>query len=185
MKGFLREALITLVLAAVIYFIIQTTIQTSVVNNVSMQPTLIAGHYIIVIKPYYLFTQPDRGEIIIIHPPFAPEEEWVKRVIGLPGDTVEIKNGLVYVNGTPLDEPYIKSPPSYQYGPFTVPPDRYFVLGDNRNNSTDSHFGWTVSRQDIVGKAWFRIWPLNKWGSPGSYPLNKQLVDSTASAPFP
>ena len=181
MKGFLREALITLVLAVAIYFLLQTAIQASIVHNVSMQPTLFAGQRIIVLKPYYHFTQPDRGEIIIIRPPIAPGEEWVKRVIGLPGDTVEVRNGYVYVNGVPLEEPYIKDKPDYRFGPFTVPEDNYFVMGDNRNNSTDSHYGWTVSRDDIVGKAWLRIWPLNKWGSPGSYPLNEQLNPSVGS----
>lgn len=181
MKGFLKEFLITLGLAVVIYLILQTTIQSSIVNNVSMQPTLIAGQRLIVIKAMYVFSEPDRGDIIIVHPPVAPEEEWVKRLIGLPGDTIEIKHGTVYVNTSPLKEPYVKSAPSYTFAPYTVPAGHYFVLGDNRNNSTDSHTGWTVTRDSIVGKAWLRIWPFDKWGTVGSYPLDEQIARSSTA----
>ncbi len=96
-------------------------------------------------------------------------------MIGLPGDTIEIKGGLVYVNGHPLKEPYIKSQPSYALSPFKVPVDSYFVLGDNRNNSNDSHNGWTVPRQNVVGKAWVSIWPPDEWNLGSSYPLQEQL----------
>ena len=184
-KGYLRELLITLGMAIVIYLIFQTVIQSTIVNNVSMQPTLIAGQRLIVVKAYYHFKQPDRGDIIIVRPPIAPEEEWVKRVIGLPGDTVEIKHSTVYVNGVALQEPYLKEPPRYTMTTFKVPEDNFFVMGDNRNNSTDSHFGWTVERQEIIGKAWLRIWPFDKWGSVGDYPLSQQLSESATAAFLP
>jgi signal peptidase I len=144
-----------------------------------MQPGLQDGDRLIVIKPVYTFTSPQRGEIVIIHPPVAPDKEWVKRVIGIPGDTIEIKNGTVYVNNVALDEPYIKAKPAYpRYGPIQVPPDNYFVLGDNRNNSTDSHTGWTVSRQNVVGEVWLRIWPFSNWGIVRGYPLSQELQSS-------
>jgi signal peptidase I len=179
MKSWLRETLITLGLALVIFFILQTTIQSSIVDGSSMQPSLEDGQRLIVIKAAYHFSSPQRGDIIIIHPPVAPQKQWVKRVIGIPGDTIEIKNGTVYVNNIPLDEPYIKAPPDYTYGPVTVPEDNYFVMGDNRNNSTDSHYGWTVPRENIVGEVWLRIWPLDEWGIVHGYPLDNELTGQT------
>jgi signal peptidase I len=179
MKGFIRELLITLGLAIVIFLILQTTIQSSIVEGSSMQPSLQNGERLIVVKPVYTFKSPERGDIVIIHPPVAPEKEWVKRIIGIPGDTVEIKNGTVYVNNVALIEPYIKAKPEYRYGPIKVPVDNYFVLGDNRNNSTDSHTGWTVSRQNIVGGVWLRIWPFDSWGLIHGYPLTEELQNSS------
>ena len=178
MKGFVRELLITVGLAIAIFLILQTTIQSSIVEGSSMQPGLQDGQRLIVIKPAYTFTSPQRGDIVIIHPPVAPDKEWVKRVIGIPGDTVAVKNGLVYVNNVPLNEPYIKTAPSYSLAPYKVPPDNYFVMGDNRNNSTDSHYGWTVTKQNIVGEVWFRIWPFNNWGIVHGYQISQELQSS-------
>jgi len=179
MKSFLRELLITFGLALAIYLVLQTSIQSSIVSNISMEPGLIAGDRLIVIKPIYSFASPERGDVIIIHPPIEPQKEYVKRLIGLPGDTVQISGGRVFINATALEEPYLKETPDYQYGPFTVPQNNYFVLGDNRNYSYDSHTGWTVTGDKIIGKAWVRIWPASKFGSAGSYPLNEQLEVKT------
>jgi signal peptidase I len=183
MKSWVREILITLGLAVAIYLIIQTSLQNSVVYDVSMQPTLIAGQRLIVIKPVYNFKEPERGDIIIVRPPSEPKKEFVKRLIGLPGDTVEVNSGTVYVDKVPLEESYIKEKPRYTMAPFKVPENNYFVLGDNRNNSSDSHLGWTVTRDKIVGMAWLRYWPLNKFGAAGGYPLNEQVEPkATATA---
>jgi signal peptidase I len=184
MKGILKEVIITLGLAAVLYLLMNLIIQSSIVENVSMQPGLYEGQRLIVVKSAYWFGQPQRGDIIIIYPPIEPDRQWVKRLIGLPGDTVEVHNGTVFVNDIPLDEPYTKEQPDYDYPAYTVPEDQYFVLGDNRNNSEDSHFGWTLSSQEIVGKAWLRFWPLDKWGLVNNYPLNEQVeIDkNTATA---
>jgi signal peptidase I len=140
-----------------------------------MEPGLQNGQRLLVVKAIYHFKAPERGDIIVLHPPVAPQNQWVKRVIGLPGDTIEIKNNLVYVNNQPLDEPYIKEAPAYNLPPYQVPADNYFVLGDNRNGSSDSHFRWTVTRDEIVGKVWLRIWPLNSWGIVPGYPLQEEL----------
>jgi signal peptidase I len=183
MKGMLREIVITLGIAIVFYLLLQIFIQSSIVENVSMQPGLIEGQRLIVVKAAYWFGQPQRGDIIIIYPPIEPDKQWVKRVIGLPGDTVAIHNGTVFVNGIALNEPYIKAKPSYTFSLYTVPDGEYFVMGDNRNNSEDSHFGWTVARDKIVGKAWLRIWPLDKFGSVGNYPLNEQVLSGQLSVP--
>jgi signal peptidase I len=180
MKNFFREFLITIGLAVIIFLILQTTIQSSIVDGSSMEPSLNNGQRLIVAKIAYNFKAPQRGDVIIIHPPVAPEKQWVKRVIGLPGDTIEVQKGIVYVNGFPLTEPYIKSPPAYTFNSFMVPQDNYFVMGDNRNNSTDSHYGWTVTRENIVGEVWLRIWPFSNWGIIHAYPLADEL--QTASA---
>ncbi len=175
MKGFIKELVLTLVLAGVIYLLLQTVIQSTIVNNVSMQPTLIAEQRLIVVKTAYTFSDPQRGDIVIVRPPIAPDEEWVKRLIGLPGDTVKVSGGVVNVNGVTLDEPYLNEQPNYTFGPYTVPEGHYFILGDNRNHSYDSHYNWTVTRDQIVGRAWLRIWPFDKFGGVGNYPLNAQV----------
>ncbi len=179
LKGFLREMALTLVLALAVYLLLHSTIESSIVNNISMQPGLIAGQRLIINKVIYNFREPQRGEIIILYPPVQPDEQWVKRLIGLPGDIIEVKNHQLYVNHIPLVEPYIKEAPIYTYGPFQVPAGHYFVMGDNRNNSMDSHYNWTVSHDKIVGKAWLRIWPLSFFGGVGNYPIDPQLSIST------
>jgi signal peptidase I len=183
-KGIVREILITVGLAVVIYLIITTVIQNSEVHDISMQNTLIAGQRLVVVKPYYNFTDPQRGDIIVLRPPMDSQVEFVKRLIGLPGDTILIKGGKVYVNDVMLNEPYIKEVPLSTYGPFTVPEGRYFVMGDNRNHSSDSRTGWTITREEIVGKAVFRYWPLNKFGEPGNYPLNKEVESGINTSPL-
>lgn len=183
MKGFIRELVITLGMALAIFLVLQTTIQSSIVDGSSMQPGLEDGQRLIVVKAVYKFKQPERGDVIIIHPPIAPQKQWVKRVIGLPGDTVEVRDGKVFINNIPLDEPYIKDIPRYTFGPYTVPDDNYFVMGDNRNNSTDSHSnsGWTVGKKDIVGEVWLRIWPLSEWGIIEGHTFDEIPAEANAS----
>jgi len=178
MKGFLKELFITLGLALVIFLLLQTTIQSSIVLGSSMEPGLEDGQRLIINKAVYHFRDPARGDVIILHPPIEPQKEYVKRVIGIPGDTVEVRNGVVYINGSPLYEPYIKEAPRNNFSPFTVPENNYFVMGDNRNNSNDSRTGWTVTSDNIIGEAWLRIWPLSKWGTVQSYNLSDQLIAS-------
>jgi signal peptidase I len=175
MKGFVRELLITLGLALVLYLLLQLVIQSSIVNNISMEPTLIEGQRLIVGKVAYLFKGPQHGDIVIVRPPIETDKEYVKRLIGLPGDVIMIKSGTVYLNGVPLVEPYLKAAPRADFPSYVVPDKQYFLMGDNRNNSNDSRYGWTVTKEEIVGKAWLRIWPPNKWGLVGNYPLDDQL----------
>jgi signal peptidase I len=175
MKGIFREATVILVLAVLLYLLLHLFVQSSIVENVSMQPGLVEGQRLIVLKSAYWFSKPQRGDVIIIYPPVQSEKQWVKRLIGLPGDTVWVNEGTVFINNIPLEEPYIKAKPDYQFGPYTVPEDQYFVLGDNRNESTDSHYGWNLTRDEIVGKAWLRIWPLNVFGMVNDYPLGLQM----------
>jgi len=167
---FIREA-ITLVLIAVIIFIaLQATVQTSVISGNCMEPNLREGQRIVINKAASYFDTWERGEVIVFQPPQdGASIPFIKRVIGLPGETVEIKNGRVYVNGQALTEPYTAEPPGYTMEAVTVPADHYFVLGDNRNNANDSHTGWTVPVENILGEAWFTIWPLYFWGDTPDY----------------
>ncbi len=181
MKSFLREVLITAVMAIVIFFAVQATLQTFVVVGASMQPSFDDGQRLLVNKMIFNFAAPNRGDVIIFEPPSGQRVDYIKRVIGVPGDTVEIRQGVVYVNGVRLNEPYIKQVPGYSLAPETIPRDKYFVLGDNRVNSNDSHNGWVVPKQNLVGKAWLSIWPPGRWGLAPNYPITKQLHGSATA----
>ena len=176
MKTFFRELLVTAILALIIFFVVQTTLQTYIVIGPSMQPNLEDGQRLMVNKVVYRFHQPERGDVVVFQSPNNHQEDYIKRIIALPEDTVEIKNGAVYINSSKLDEPYIKSQPGYTLAKLKIEEDSYFVLGDNRNNSNDSHHGWVVPRQNLVGKAWLSIWPMDTWQIVPDYPLQEQLT---------
>lgn len=166
MKTFFKELLVIVLSAMVILLLAQVFfVGRYIVDGSSMEPNLHDEQRILVNKIAYTFSDPQRGDIVVLTPPFPSENDLIKRIIGLPGDSVEIKDGKVYINGTALDEPYISDPPAYTFAETVVPEGEYFVLGDNRNDSRDSHFGWTVIRENIHGRAWFAIWPLSDWGS--------------------
>ncbi len=141
----------------------------------SMEPTLQNYDRIVVDKLSYRFQPPQRYDIIVFEPTKAvvngcglsPEKQkssLIKRVIGLPGDRVEIKEGTTYINGQPLSEPYVAQAPDYDLPLTTVPSNSYFALGDNRNNSCDGHIWGFVPQQNIIGKASLRFWPLDHFG---------------------
>lgn len=138
----------------------------------SMVPTLEVNDRLMVEKLSYLFHPPNRGDVVVFWPPDRLKQQnpelkkdaFIKRVIGLPGDQVEVKEGKVFINNKPLIEDYIAAKPNYQWGPEIVPNDSYLVLGDNRNNSYDSHFWGYVPRQNLIGRAAFRFWPLPRIG---------------------
>jgi signal peptidase I len=160
-SNLLREIVETALLTAIIFLAVNAVIGRFRIESVSMQPNLYEGEYVIVDKVSYTLSSPQRGDIIVFTKVGQPD--LIKRVIGLPGDIVEVRPGQVFVNGTLLTEPYIANPPNYSYGPVTVEPGRYFVLGDNRSNSSDSHMWGTVPHDTIVGRAWIIYWPPPNW----------------------
>ena len=176
MKSFLRGTLITLIIAAVICIAFQASLQTFRVFMSSMEPSFHEGQRLLVNKAAYHFGEPERGDVVIFKAPGNRSGDYIKRVIALPGDTVEVKDGAVYVNGIKLVEPYIKSPPEYALEEQKIPDNMYFVLGDNRNNSDDSHSGFLVPRQNMIGKAWLSTWPPATWGVVSNSLLMEQLT---------
>ena len=137
----------------------------------SMVPTLHVGDRVVVEKISYHLQPPKTGDIVVFAPPeqlqeqgFTQDQAFIKRIIGLPGQTVAVKEGLVYLNDQPLVEKYIAEPPQYQWGPYRVPENEYFVMGDNRNNSNDSSRWGFLPKQNIIGRAVVRFWPLERIG---------------------
>lgn len=157
-KPFLTELIQTLVLAVLLYFAIDAVFARVKVLNVSMQPTLVEGNIILVNKLAYKFGEMQTGDVVIFHAPNNRSEDFIKRLIGKPGDIVEVRDGQVFVNSVLLDEPYIATPPQYD-GSWVVPEGTIFVLGDNRNQSSDSHSWGFVPLEDVVGKALIVYWP--------------------------
>lgn len=148
------------------YVIIKAEVPTG-----SMEHTIEVDDCILGLQLAYLFGGPERGDIVIFPYPDNPEVTYVKRVIGLPGETVEIKNGAVYIDGEPIKEPYLKEAMKGEYGPYVVPEGCYFMLGDNRNSSQDSR-KWTntfLKEEDIMAKVLFRYSPSFQWYSDVNY----------------
>ncbi len=157
-----RELVETLLLTFFIFFLVNGLVGRYRIEGSSMNPTLADGQYLLINNLSYYLSEPQRGEIIVFHHPTS-ELNLIKRVIGLPGDHVVIENGTVSVNGQALTEPYISAPPNYR-GQWTVPEGNYFVLGDNRNASSDSHTWSFLPKDHIVGRADIIYWPFADWG---------------------
>lgn len=158
-----RELLETALLTLLIFLVVKGALQNFRVEGQSMEPNLHNGEYILVNKVDYLLHPPQRGDVVVFKAVAAnqPDKDFIKRVIGLPGDTVSVRGQSVYINGHVLNEPYHHEPFNYTFGPRKVPPNDYFVLGDHRNDSDDSHM-WAstwLRRSDIIGKAWIAYWP--------------------------
>lgn len=153
------EIIQTLIMAAILYFAIDAVFERVMVLNISMQPTLYEGNLILVNKLAYKVGKIQTGDVVIFHNPNFLEEDYIKRLIGKPGDVVKVEGGVVYVNGTALTEPYLAAPPEYS-DEWIVPADSVFVLGDNRNSSSDSHSWGFVPVEDLVGKALLVYWPF-------------------------
>jgi signal peptidase I len=159
--GFVVDTVETILLAVILFLVINALSARVRVENISMKPTLQPGEFLLVNRVAYKIGEPEIGDIIVFHAPGASDLDYIKRVIGLPGDNVRISEGVVYVNDQPLYEPYIADPPRYT-GEWDVPPEQLFVLGDNRNNSSDSHMWGFVPYEDIVGRALLIYWPLQE-----------------------
>ncbi|MFL7792104.1 MAG: signal peptidase I [Anaerolineae bacterium] len=159
----LREVLETVLLTVMLFLVINTFTGRSQVNGSSMEPTLHNGQYLIISKVSYWIHSPERGDIIVLHPPSNVGEDYIKRVVGLPGERIEVRDGKVWVDGVVLDEPYISTSLGYSES-WDLGEGEYVVLGDNRNNSDDSHKWGPLAEEDIVGKAWLCYWPPEQWG---------------------
>ncbi|MFQ5612881.1 MAG: signal peptidase I [Anaerolineae bacterium] len=173
----LREIVETVVLTLIIFFLIQTVIKNFRVVGNSMEPNLHDGQYLIIDKISYRFREPQRGDVIVFVPPNRPEDDYVKRIVGLPGETIEIRNGNIFVDGQMIEEPFAARIGTYNYQKIVLGEDQVFVLGDNRNNSNDSHNWGPLSTDKIVGRAWVSYWPPNQWGLiPNDSPTNKTTL---------
>ncbi len=170
-QGALRELIETLVLTLIIFFLIRSVVQNFRIEGVSMEPNFHHGQFLIINKLAYKLGRPARGDVVVFHYPRDPGRDFIKRVIGLPGDTVEVRQGQVFINGAPVYEPYPLSLGTYSAPPVTVGPDQVYVLGDNRNNSSDSHLWGNLSIDLIVGKAWVSYWPPQYWSVVPRYAL--------------
>lgn len=196
-----RELIETLVIAAILFFGMRLIMPAVVVDGVSMVPSLDNNQHLLENRlayrhfdvnrllnsvpgvnksgthEVYLFSPPKRGDIVVINPPVAHDKPFIKRVIGLPGDTILIRDGKVMVNGVALNETNIAQAPAYTFPtdgkPLTLQDDQYFVLGDNRNASEDSHFFGPIHSSAIMGKTFVSFWPSKDIGflSRPHYPI--------------
>jgi signal peptidase I len=169
-KSFVRDTLEIIFLALVLYVVIQYAVQTVHVLGSSMYPTLHDNDLLVASKISYKLHNPQRGDIIVFKPPDEASRDFIKRIIALPGERLRIVNSVVYINGQVLHEPYLPEKWTYNNNwPPTgqeqiIPPDEYFVMGDNRNHSSDSRTFGPIALDAILGKAEVRIWPLNTTG---------------------
>lgn len=182
----LAEVLEVAALALLMFIAVRTVAQNFIVDGGSMEPSFEHGQLLIVNKLAYdsfdlswlpfgdiedwtPFGDPQQGDVVVFRFPFDPDRDFIKRIIALPGQTVEVVDGVVFVDGAALEEPYIFEEVLYNFGPATVPEDEVFVLGDNRNNSYDSH-SWGMLDQDlIIGRAELRYWPFSDAGRVDHY----------------
>ena len=189
MRDFIRELIETALLSVAVFLVLHLSVQNFRVEGSSMVPTLTEGQYIIANKiiyssvatdsivrflPFvqpsgeggslYTFHPPEHGEIIIFNFPSDQSRDLVKRVIGVPGDTIEIQSGQVIRNGKPIEEPYVVNKDRRTYDPVEVPENSYYVLGDNRRSSSDSRDWGFLSDKHVVGRAWIGYWPMDKIG---------------------
>jgi len=160
------ETLDACIVAAILSLVIITfVVQAFHIPSGSMEPTLMINDRILVAKFVYRFEPVHRTDVIVFRYPLNQQRDFVKRVIGLPGEHVQLKEGVVYINGNPVSEKaYTVRPDFGNYGPVVVPAHEYLVLGDNRNNSEDSRFFGYVPRANIIGKALFVYWPPGRLG---------------------
>lgn len=175
-RQFFRDIFETILISVVLFLLINAVSARIRVESISMQPTLFEGDLVLVNRIAYKLGLPQRGDIIVFRYPVNPDSEpYIKRIIGLPGDIVRVDDGRVFVNDQELQESYVRAPIQYS-GSWVVPSDEFFVMGDNRNNSSDSHSWGTVPDENVIGKAEFIYWPPEKW---------KTLYPSSAQAAYP
>lgn len=157
-----REVVETLALAGVMLVVLLALVRNYKIEGTSMAPTLAPAEYILVDKvSYRVFGDPQRGDVVVFRD-WSDDQDYIKRIIGLPGEAVDVRDGRVFIDGAPLDEPYLLGAPTGGGGPTVLGPDAYYVLGDNRGNSSDSRVHGPLPRDHIVGRAWLTYWPLSQ-----------------------
>ena len=173
MKGIIKELLgwivFIFIVVAASYLVVTYVGQRTEVSGSSMETTLSDGDQLIVDKISYRFREPNRYDIVVFPYHYEENTYYIKRIIGLPGETVQIVDGTVWIDGQPLNEHYgneVMEDPGLAADPITLGDDEYFVLGDNRNNSQDSRASnvGLIHRDELLGRAWVRIWPLDQFG---------------------
>ncbi|MFC1961062.1 signal peptidase I [Chloroflexota bacterium] len=183
-RTFLNDVVETLIMVVAIYTLVNLIAPRYIVEGSSMQPNFATGEWIIVTRLPYLVGEPARGDVVVLDFP-EPQEDLIKRVVGLPGETVAVHDNLVYVNGVPLNEPYINEQPRYNKEEVYLGPDEFFVLGDNRNNSRDSHSFGAVTRDKVIGRALIIYWPPPNWSFVPSQSYNQPAPPPLPSATPP
>ena len=167
LKSLLRETLETVILAVLIFLVIRSLVQNYRIEGQSMEPNFHHGQYLLVNKMAYRLGEYRRGDVIVFHYPNDPSQDYIKRIIGLPGDTVEFRDGVLFVNGLFIDEPYDQVQIAKNIPAQTVAPAFLYVLGDNRPASSDTRTWGQLSQEFVIGKAWLAIWPVDKAGLVG------------------
>ncbi|MEL0591900.1 MAG: signal peptidase I [Planktothrix rubescens PR222] len=168
----IRENIVILAIALGLSLLIRTFVaEPRFIPSDSMFPTLEINDRLVIEKVSYYLKSPQFGDIIVFTPPsqlqeigYGADQAFIKRIIGKPGQTIEVKNGRVYIDNEPQFERYIAEEPHYQLSPVKVPDNSYFVMGDNRNDSNDSHVWGFLPKENIIGRAVFRFWPIERFG---------------------
>ncbi|MCC6891779.1 MAG: signal peptidase I [Anaerolineae bacterium] len=182
-KTRLREIANLLLFLIAVYTVLEMAAPRSVVLSTSMQPNLVEGQRLLISRVHYLFGKPQRGDIVVFEPaPFQEtQDRLIKRLIGLPGETIEFREQSVYINGKLLEESYLNEPCKSAFCPdeaWDLAADEYFMMGDNRNRSRDSRAFGPIKHQQIVGRAIVRWWPPAMWGF-----LTYTYGEATTAAP--
>lgn len=160
---FLRDVVEAGLMAVILFVLLQATVQNTVVEGQSMEPNLADGQRLLVNKLAYRFGEPQRGDIVVIDSPRGTSEKLIKRIVGMPGEEIELRQGRVYIDGRLLEEFYHPRVGMRPYPPTVIAPDHYFLLGDNRDHSGDSRVWGPVHSEMIVGRAWLSLWPPERW----------------------
>lgn len=168
----LKDNFQTIAIALILAFLLRTFVaEPRYIPSDSMYPSLETGDRVVVEKVSGYFHPPQQGDIVVFQPPeqlqmqgYEKEQAFIKRVIGEADETISVRDGIVYLNDRPLEENYIAEVPKYEMGSVRIPQDRLFVMGDNRNNSNDSHIWGFLPTKNVIGRAIFRFWPLDRFG---------------------
>lgn len=170
-----KDVVEAILLAIVLFFVLRIGVQSTVVEGSSMFPNFVDGEWVLVNKLAYRWNEPIRGDVIVFSAPDEPGKDYIKRIVALSGETVQIRSGRILIDDVPLDEPWLPVLDERAFGPFRVPEGHVFVMGDNRPHSNDSR-SWVepeLPLDRVVGKVWISVWPIETWG----------LVESDRPAP--